>query len=205
MAPLSNWNPLDLDIYQTSRAVQFIMLLPVTLLVALLSQINLSSAWAVDEPSIEHRVLVPRYPINRRATEADYVRYSIAASNEMMTWYNAATGLFDGAWWNSANVVTTLANLYEQFPNEIRHITDQVFPTTLQQAPTAFGFTGFLNGFYDDELWWTLAWIKVFDVTGEKKYLDKAAEIFEDSKSSFGTSSCGALWYVFFFPHSHMT
>ncbi|KAH8602379.1 glycoside hydrolase [Bisporella sp. PMI_857] len=112
-----------------------------------------------------------------------------------MTWYNAATGLWDGAWWNSANVITTLANFAEQFPNEIKHITDQVFPTTLEKAPKAYGFTGFLNGFYDDELWWVLAWIKVFDVTGEKKYLDKAAEIFEDSKNSFGTSSCGALWW----------
>lgn len=91
-------------------------------------------------------------------------------------------------------MLTTLADFAEHFPSQIDHITDQVFPTTLAKAESAFGFTGFLNGFYDDELWWTLAWIKVYDVTGQSQYLTKAAEIFEDAKNSFGTSSCGALW-----------
>lgn len=102
--------------------------------------------------------------MERRATKSDYVAYAVAASNQMMTWYSAATGLWDGAWWNSANVITTLADFAEHFPNEISHITDQVFPITLAVAPTNYGFNGFLNGYYDDELWWVLAWIKVYDV-----------------------------------------
>ncbi|KAG9241474.1 glycoside hydrolase [Calycina marina] len=172
------------------------MYLQITLIVAILSQINIAAAWAREEPSIQHpRLVLPRFPIHRRTTDQDYVNYVIAASNQMMTWYDASTGLFDGAWWNSANVVTTLANFYEKFPDEIGHITDQVFPTTLVQAPKALGYTGFLNGFYDDELWWALAWIKVFDVTGEERYLTQAALIFEDAKISYGSSSCGALWW----------
>jgi len=64
-------------------------------------------------------------------------------------------------------------------------------------APTAGGFPGFINGFYDDELWWVLAWIKVYDVTGDVKYLDTAATLYEDSKNAWGTTpaACkGGLW-----------
>ena len=55
-------------------------------------------------------------------------------------------------------------------------------------------FPGFLNEFYDDELWWVLAWIRVYDVTNDEKYLDVAAEIFESSKSAWGQTPCGGLW-----------
>jgi hypothetical protein len=165
-----------------------------SLLAILCTTINLSEAFAIGEPQISHKVLLARYPLERRATQTDYVAYAVAASNQMQTWYDAATGLWDGAWWNSANVITTLADFSEHFPNQIAGITNQVFPTTLAKAPGAYGFTGFLNGFYDDELWWALAWIKVYDVTGQTQYLTTAAAIFEDAKSSFGTSNCGALW-----------
>jgi uncharacterized protein YyaL (SSP411 family) len=73
-------------------------------------------------------------------------------------------------------------------------ITAQVFPTTLAKAPSSSGYTGFLDGFYDDELWWVLAWIKVFDVTGDTQYLDTASTIFEDAKNAWGSSPCGGLW-----------
>ena len=163
-------------------------------LAILFTTINLTEAFSINEPHIPRKVLLPRYPLDRRATQTDYVAYAVAASNQMQTWYDAATGLWGGAWWNSANVLTTLADFAEHFPNSINHITDQVFPTTLAKAPEAYGFDGFLNGFYDDELWWALAWIKVYDVIGDSKYLNTAAQIFEDSKNSFGTSNCGALW-----------
>lgn len=162
-------------------------MLPTTvsrLLAALFAIVNLTGATPVS------------HPIVRRSTsQLDYVAYAVAASNQMQTWYNAATGLYSGAWWNSANVITTLADFQEKFPTSISALTGQVFPTTLAMAPKAFGFTGFLNGFYDDELWWTLAWIKVYDVTGEQQYLDMAAQIFEDPKSSFGSSNCKGLWW----------
>lgn len=156
--------------------------------------IHLTEAFTIGNPQTSHKTLSARSPLSRRATQADYVAYAIAASNQMQTWYDAATGLWAGAWWNSANVLTTIADFAERFPSQIDDITNQVFPTTLAKAPGAYGFSGFLNGFYDDELWWTLAWIKVYDVTGDSKYLDAAAAIFEDAKSSFGTSNCGALW-----------
>ena len=53
---------------------------------------------------------------------------------------------------------------------------------------------GFLNEYYDDELWWAIAWITVYDVTKDAKYLDTASVIFENAKVAWGTSPCGGLW-----------
>jgi len=135
--------------------------------------------------------------LNRRATAIDYVAYASAAIDQMQTWYSASTGLWSNAWWSSANVVTMLADFQEHFPSQAEPTTNLVFPTTLKQAPANPGYTGFINGFYDDELWWVLAWIKVYDVTGDATYLDTASTLFEDAKSAWGTTpaACkGGLW-----------
>lgn len=128
------------------------------------------------------------------ATALAFAGESQQAITQLQTWYNTTTGLWANDWWNSANVVTMLADIQEYFPNEVQDITATVFPNTLAKAPSAFGFSGFLNGFYDDELWWTLAWIKVYDVTGDSQYLDVASSIFEDAKAAWGTTPCGGLW-----------
>ncbi|PBP16816.1 glycosyl hydrolase [Diplocarpon rosae] len=131
--------------------------------------------------------------LTSRATKNDYVAYAVAGINQMHVWYDAATGLWQNAWWPSANVVTMLADFYEFFPHMAKGTTDQVFPTTLAMAPKTF--PGFINGFYDDELWWVLAWIKVYDVTKDVTYLNTATAIFEDSKKAWGATPCGGLWW----------
>lgn len=132
--------------------------------------------------------------ISRRSTntQQDYVAYSVAGINQLQTWYDAATGLWSDNWWPSANIITMLADFQDYFPSQVIPTTSLVFPTTLTQAQKTS--PGFLNGFYDDELWWALAWIKVYDVTNDENYLDQAASIFEDAKAAWGTSPCGGLW-----------
>ncbi|CZR69347.1 related to endo-1,6-alpha-D-mannanase [Phialocephala subalpina] len=131
--------------------------------------------------------------LHSRATQTQYISYAVAGINQMMTWYSAANGLWSNAWWDSANAITMLADFQQYFPSYATGVTATVFPTTLAKAPSTFA--GFLNGFYDDELWWALAWIQVYDVTGQETYLDTAAAIFEDAKSAWGTSPCGGLWW----------
>ncbi|KAL0944467.1 glycosyl hydrolase [Colletotrichum truncatum] len=54
--------------------------------------------------------LMSTRPITQRADAATYTTNAIAAINTLQnTWYNIGTGLWDEAWWNSANVFTTLA------------------------------------------------------------------------------------------------
>ena len=152
---------------------------------------TLSFSNALPRPESQFHQLSSR--LSRRATQADYVSYAVAGINLMQAnWYSAATGLYAGAWWNSANVITMLADFQEHFPSYVAPTTATVFPTTLAQAQTTY--PGFLDAFYDDELWWALAWIKVYDVTGQKQYLTMAASIFEDAKADWGTPPCGGLW-----------
>jgi predicted alpha-1,6-mannanase (GH76 family) len=55
---------------------------------------------------------------------------------------------------------------------------------------------GFLNGYYDDEGWWALGWIRVYDVTGGRQYLQTAINIFDDMTGGWNSSRCGGgIWW----------
>ncbi|CAD6500164.1 BgTH12-04271 [Blumeria graminis f. sp. triticale] len=129
----------------------------------------------------------------RGSSPNDYQDQFMTGINQLQTWYDDHNGLWDSAWWPSANIITMMADFQEHFPSNIAPITDHVFPNTLHQAPTVF--PNFINEYYDDELWWALAWIKVYDVTSNPVYLDTAAAIFEDSKNMWGQTPCGGLWW----------
>lgn len=135
----------------------------------------------------------PRSLLEKRSAQ-DYLNCATSAITQLQTQYDLATGLWGGTWWNSANVVTMLADLQEYYPSAVEPLIEGVFATTLRLGPTSLGYTDFLNGFYDDELWWALAWIQVYDVTADTSYLDMASSIFEDAKAAWGTSTCGGLW-----------
>ncbi len=40
-----------------------------------------------------------------------------------------------------------------------------------------------------------MAWIAVYDVTGDRKYLRTAESIFDDMAKAYGTTPCGGLWW----------
>jgi predicted alpha-1,6-mannanase (GH76 family) len=144
-------------------------------------------------------VALPRNPTAtpaKGATKVEYVNRAISAVDQMQTWYDTQTGLWQNAWWNSANALTTLADFQASQPDAIESITGVVFPNTLSHAPANPGYANFLDQYYDDELWWALAWIEVYDVTGDTKYLDTASAIFEDAKAAWGTTPCGGgIWW----------
>lgn len=143
----------------------------------------------------------------KRATDSQamsriqYQNYAASAINALQKAYydpNAGLwgkvddkGVFSGDWWNSANVLTMMADYYEIYPTTAPWMTD-LFATVLAKAPSKFH--NFINGFYDDELWWVLAWIQVYDATGNVTYLNTAASLYEDSKSAWGNTPCGGLW-----------
>ena len=166
-----------------------------TLLAFLCTITNFSEAFPTPDSRFSHSVVIPRNRLERRINnQTNYVDYALAATIQMQTLYKDSTGLWNNTWWTSANVLTTIADFAEYFPNQTSNITDLVFPTTLAKAAGASGNKNFLNGYYDDELWWTLAFIKVYDVTNDTKYLTQATSIFDNAKSAFGTSNCGGLW-----------
>ncbi|KAI9642669.1 hypothetical protein NHQ30_008400 [Ciborinia camelliae] len=141
-----------------------------------------------------------------RATELTRSDYQTAALNAINTlqknYWNANAGLwgqtdssgkFNDHWWNSANILTMMADYYEKFPTTATWMP-ALFATVLTNAP-AFAYHNFINDYYDDELWWVLAWIQVYDATGNVTYLNTAAQIYEDPKSVWGNTPCGGLWW----------
>ncbi|KAG9194010.1 hypothetical protein G6011_04045 [Alternaria panax] len=53
--------------------------------------------------------------------------------------------------------------------------------------PNTPDYRDWLDGYYDDDLWWALAWISAYDVTHNYTYLDLAEGIFIAVSSTWGT------------------
>ncbi|KAF2686917.1 glycoside hydrolase family 76 protein [Lentithecium fluviatile CBS 122367] len=207
---------------------------------------------------------------------ADPTTRSEFALSALQIWYNAATGLWDTTgWWNSANVMTMVANLAKIDADnaQLQDLASRIFANTLTQAPaqnpqpgveddavarrstsnethSLFNSTGkesgyvkalsadfeptstmpkdwaknagayvdvkslpifqaqqdvttaaanpdeWLDGFYDDDLWWALGWIRAYDVTGNTEYLTLAEGIFKAVTKVWPTScGNGGIWW----------
>jgi hypothetical protein len=120
----------------------------------------------------------------------NYASNAEAALTALMKWYNNSTGIWDTTgWWNSANALTMLGDFAAVdrnrkseaqyvFSNSIvqaqnynlgisKIITADYNIQTIANDSAAVNPKGFLNGYYDDEGWWALAWIQAYDVTGD--------------------------------------
>lgn len=105
--------------------------------------------------------------------------------------YDPATGLFRGTgWWNSANGITALANAGRTLHTAAY---DSIFSNTLIAAQRKF--PNFRNEFYDDEGWWALAWIDVYNLHHEPQYLRMAESIFDDMKGGWSDTCGGGIWW----------
>lgn len=120
--------------------------------------------------------------------------HASAAVDALQQWYTPQNGLYHTTgWWNSANAITALAN-YSRMSHSKKYLP--VFANTLHAAQTGHGgYPGFINAYYDDEGWWALAWIDVYDLTGKSEYLQAAASIFDDMQKGWDTNSCGGGVY----------
>jgi len=121
--------------------------------------------------------------------------HALAAVDALQQWYTPANGLYwTTNWWNAANAITALAN-YSRVSKSTKYLP--VFANTLHAAQTGHsGFPGFINDYYDDEGWWALAWIDVYDLTGEARYLQAASGIFDDMQRGWDTATCGGgVWW----------
>ena len=119
---------------------------------------------------------------------SDRVPLAIAA---LMRHYDRTTGLWETeGWWNAANSVTVLA---DAAAIDRTFVPPDIFQTTFANAQNKFKL--FRNDYYDDEGWWALAWIRVYDVTGNEKYLAMAKSIFDDMTSGWDATCGGGIWW----------
>lgn len=129
------------------------------------------------------------------ASRGDYVQQALTGIRTLNSnWYDQGSGLWDGAWWQSANALTTLADFAILQPNEARAAgVPQTIQNTIQNAPKKFA--GFRNEFYDDEGWWALGLIHAHDATGNNAYLQQAVDIFNDMETGRGGPCNGGIFW----------
>jgi predicted alpha-1,6-mannanase (GH76 family) len=115
-------------------------------------------------------------------------------------------------WWNSANAITTVIgymsvtgdlsylksvveNTFTKAPGVHRPVTTRASLARSMRQLQRASYPGFINGFYDDEGWWALAWIDAYDLTGEERYLAAAEDIFLDMTGGWdGVWQGGIYW-----------
>ncbi len=115
---------------------------------------------------------------------------AVAGMAALQLFYNVSTGLWDTTqWWNSANALGTTI--------EASRLTDRIaYQTNIFQTFEKQKASNFLNPwFYDDEGWWALTWIKAYDTTGERRYLDMAKTIFKDMTQGWDSTCGGGVWW----------
>ncbi len=127
-----------------------------------------------------------------QAASSTYLAEAAAGINTLQSRYVQASGIYQTtAWWNDANIITVLAD-FSKASGSKAYVP--VFQNTYMQAQKSY--YGFLNHFYDDEGWWTLAWIDAYDVTGDRQYLSVAQSIFEDMAAGWDSTTCGGgIWW----------
>ena len=112
----------------------------------------------------------------------------------MMRYYGTPNaGLWDGDWWESAVLMATLAD-FSSVDSSVNKTYFSTYANTFANAPSYGGYTNFLNDYYDDEGWWALAWIDVYDLTKNTRYLNQAITIYNDIAKGVNTP-CGGLWW----------
>lgn len=115
------------------------------------------------------------------------------AYNELMSFYEASTGYFGGYdyFWTTANQIETVANYYA-LTGDPKALT--LFENSFKKIKPRY-----CNCYRDDMLWYVLAWARVFEVTGNKKYLNQSVEIFDNIVGPWNAwnATCGGImWYV---------
>jgi predicted alpha-1,6-mannanase (GH76 family) len=154
----------------------------------------------------------------------DYATNAETAFQVLQDWYDTNSGIWNTTgWWNSANCLTVIGDLAavdSSVENQVGAVyansivaapdynlgvskvvtEDYNIQTFYTNSPTGLDSRqetpkGFLNGYYDDEGWWALAWIQAYDVTGTIAYLNTAIDIFTDMKNGSTTPCHGGIWW----------
>jgi predicted alpha-1,6-mannanase (GH76 family) len=120
----------------------------------------------------------------------DFGGYADSAMAALQAMYDTSTGLYPSTgWWNSANALTVTID-YSIATGSTLYVGDLANTFSLNSS------SNFLDGFYDDEGWWALAWIRAYDLTQGAQYLAMAKTIFTDMTGGWDATTCnGGIWW----------
>ncbi len=121
-----------------------------------------------------------------------YDRKVEAAAEELQTYYDASTGLFNTTgWWNSANALNSLIDYMKSGGSQI-YTSDvaNTFTNAINEAPPPTP-GNFIDTAYDDTQWWALTWLNAYELTHNDAYLQEAETIHSYVTQAWTPSQCG--------------
>jgi predicted alpha-1,6-mannanase (GH76 family) len=109
----------------------------------------------------------------------------------LQVWYDVPSGLWNKTdWWTSANQLETVID-YTRETGDPTYLDDVENTFAKNQAGLFDHF-----GFYDDDGWWAIAWIKAYDLTHQQKYLDMAKTIFRRMAGGWDDKCGGGIYWA---------
>jgi len=123
--------------------------------------------------------------------QPDYRARAAAGIRALQRWYVRPAGRWETTgWWNAANALTAVIR-YMRHTGDLSHL--EIIETTF--AAAQLEHAGFIDGYFDDNGWWALAWVAAYDLTGESRYLGAARTIFAHNQDGWDGTCGGGLWW----------
>jgi predicted alpha-1,6-mannanase (GH76 family) len=116
---------------------------------------------------------------------------AVAGMVPLQAWYDTGTGLWNKTdWWTSANQLETVID-YTRETGDTSVLPDVETTFVKNQASNFDRY-----GFYDDDGWWAIAWIKAYDLGHQQKYLDMAKTIFKRMAGGWSDQCGGGIYWA---------
>jgi predicted alpha-1,6-mannanase (GH76 family) len=120
-----------------------------------------------------------------------------AAVQELQTYYDSSTGLFNTTgWWNSANALNAIIDYMERTGSRT-YMSDvsNTFAKAVDEAPPPTP-GNFIDTAYDDTQWWALTWLNAYELTGNPAYLQMVETMYSYVTTAWTPSQCGGglIW-----------
>ena len=103
----------------------------------------------------------------------------------------------DSLWWQEANTLEAACNYAMVVPAakpRVAAVIDAVYNATANDTVGRCdrGVHLTFSGFFDDEAWWGIAWLRAHTLMHQERYLLRAQAVFEDLVNrSWSEQSCG--------------
>jgi predicted alpha-1,6-mannanase (GH76 family) len=112
-----------------------------------------------------------------------------AAVARLLSYFRPRSGrwrMASGEAWQPALAVDAVINTYQRTREPIyRGVVERSFAR----------YRGRRMPFYDDDGWFLNAWLRAFEVTGDRPYLDEAMSIFDVMTQGWDSACGGGLWW----------
>ena len=117
----------------------------------------------------------------------------VPAVDALVRLYDQGAGVWPTTgWWNSANALTSLTNyMIGSGDHRYTWVVDNTYAKKINANQG-----NFINNYVDDTGWWALAWIRAYDLTGNRRYLTTAQRDVDFMWRNHDDTCGGGLWWT---------